>query len=183
LKWSILILTQPSRADFLSRLREVLDPQLVSGVELRIKIHDRNFSVGESRYQMLQEAHGEYVSFIDDDDLVPADYVSSILPLLSDVDYIGFNLQLFIDGQKQKPTYHSLKYKEWFEDEDGFYRDISHLNPIKREIAVQVPMTGNLGEDSRWAEALRTKQLVKTEKYIDDAMYFYYWRSNKKDGV
>lgn len=161
----------------------MLDPQLVSGVELRIKTCDYNLSLGENRYSMLEEAVGDYVSFVDDDDLVSPNYVSSILPLLGDVDYVGFQLQLFIDGRAEKPTYHSLEYEEWYEDSEGFYRDISHLNPIKREIALQVPMSGNLGEDSRWASGLRNKQLVKTEKYIDDIMYFYYWRSNKKDGV
>jgi hypothetical protein len=104
-----------------------------------------------------------------------------IYPLLDGVDYIGFTLQMYSDGEKQKPTFHSLRYKEWNADQDGFYRDISHLNPIRRELALRATMFGGAGEDQRWSEQLRNLNVVRTEHFIPEVMYFYYWRSNKSD--
>lgn len=131
------------------------------------------------------EATADYINFVDDDDLVAPDYVSSIYPLLGEVDYVGFQLQLYNGGPeqnlKQKPTYHSLRYKLWHDDDNGYYRDISHLNPIKRELAVQAVMEGGGGEDARWADSMRTLGIVKTEHYVDRVMYHYYWRAEKND--
>lgn len=182
-KWSILVLTQPSRRDFLHRLEAVLKPQLEECPDVGVYI--RNFEsgldLGANRQIMIDSAAGIYVNFIDDDDLVPANYVSTIYPLLDGVDYIGFTLQMFSDGQKQKPTFHSLRYPEWNADDVGYYRDISHLNPIRRELAQLMKMSGGHGEDERWARGLRATGRVKTEHYVNDVMYMYYWRSNKTD--
>ena len=182
-KWDILCLTQPSRERFLRRLSAVLRPQLAdySEVQFISRIFDRSLDLGTNRQRMLEASSAEWTSFIDDDDLVPANYVSTIFPLLNDVDYIGFRLQYYHDGVKQKPTFHSLRYPEWNADQDGFYRDLSHVNPIRRALALQVPMSGGAGEDHRWADALRKKNIVRTEHFIDSVMYFYFFRSHKED--
>jgi hypothetical protein len=185
MKWSLLILTQPSRVDFLSRLLEVLEPQIkgYQDIELAVKTNDTSISLGENRQDLLDSANGSYVNFIDDDDLVAEDYVEQIYPNLSSVDYIGFQLQLYIDGNPQKPTYHSLEYDSWWEDNKGYYRDLSHLNPIRKDLASTVKLSGGDGEDSRWASALRAKKIIKTQHYVDSIMYHYYFRTNKIDGV
>jgi hypothetical protein len=185
MKLSILILTQFSRCYFLERLLSVLEPQVASApeVEMLIRYDDKHLSLGENRQLLRESASGKYSCFIDDDDLVSESYVRSILPLLDEVDYIGFQVQLYEDGSKSKPTYHSLQYSSWHEDDLGYYRDISHLNPIKTSIAIQVRMDGNAGEDSRWADKIRSSELVKTQHYIDAILYEYYWRSDKEDGA
>lgn len=181
-KWSIMILTQPNRERYLARLLAVLKPQIEThpDIEIVTRSFDEKLDLGTNRQCMIENANGQYVNFIDDDDLVPADYVSTIYPLLDGVDYIGFQLQFYIDGVKQKPTFHSLRYKEWNSDQDGFYRDLSHVNPIRRELAILAPLSGGFGEDSRWSDALRAKGVVKTEHYVDSVMYLYYWRSDKE---
>ena len=90
-KWSILILTLPQRAAMLGRLLEVLRPQICDGVELLIGESDPSLPVGENREALRQRARGEYISFIDDDDLVLPHFVERILPALDGVDYVGFN--------------------------------------------------------------------------------------------
>ena len=184
MKWSILILTLPGRERFLARLQAVLRPQVEGhdDVEVLVRVSDPQLDLGTNRQRMIESSSAEYISQIDDDDLVAQNYVPKILPLL-DRDYVGFQLQMFIDGQKQKPTYHSLRYKEWNADADGFYRDISHVNPIRRELALAVPMAGGFGEDERWSNGMRQLGIVKTEHYVDEPMYFYYFRSNKTDSV
>jgi glycosyltransferase involved in cell wall biosynthesis len=181
-KWEILILTMPGRERFLARLLACLKPQLeqVSDVTVTIRVSDKNFDLGTNRRLMLEAATGEYVNFVDDDDLVPAHYIATIHPLLDGVDYIGHRLQYFVDGAPQKPTIHSLRYKTWNADDQAFYRDISHVNPIRRELALRGTMSGGIGEDERWGTSLREKGLPQTEHFVDEVMYLYYWRSNKE---
>jgi glycosyltransferase involved in cell wall biosynthesis len=127
---------------------------------------------------MRQLSVGDYIVFIDDDDLVADDYISSILPLLDGVDQVGFQVQCYIDGKPlPQKTYHSLQYKEWSEDGNGYYRDISHINPMRWQIATIERIEGGHGEDKRWADRMRGK--VKTEHYIDRVMYHYYFRTRK----
>jgi len=182
IKWNILILSQPDRARFLARLLAVLKPQIEEhpDIEVITRMFDSSLDLGANRQAMLNVASGTYVCFVDDDDLIPASYISTIYPLLDGVDYIGFQLQYFADGVKQNPTYHSLRYKDWNADRNGAYRDISHVNPIRRELALLVPMSGGFGEDERWARALRKKNVVKTEHYVNSVMYYYYFRSDKR---
>jgi glycosyltransferase involved in cell wall biosynthesis len=184
-KWTIMILTQPSRADFLEKLLAVLQPQVdrAPGVEIDIRLFDENMGLGENRQAMREQAVGEYSCFVDDDDIVAPDYVESILPLLDGIDYVGFQLQCYIDGDAMKPTYHSLKYDGWNSDQDGHYRDISHVNPILTSLALKVSMDGGFGEDHRWSDALRELNVVKLEHYVPEVMYHYYYRSNKMDDV
>ena len=116
---------------------------------------------------------------MDDDDAVSPNYISSIVPLLDGVDYIGFEIAMYLNHERIKPAYHSLNTKEWTEDENGYYRDIGHVNPMRRELALQRPMTGGIGEDARWACEMRG--LVKTQHYIREPLYVYLWRQPKDD--
>ena len=95
------------------------------------------------------------------------------------VDQIGFQLQCYMANKLLAPTYHSLSGSNWYSNENGHYRDISHLNPMRRELALRKPMSGGYGEDHRWADAMRG--LVKTEHYVDKILYHYIARSRKDD--
>jgi hypothetical protein len=183
MKWSILILTMPERKELLGRLLDCLAPQAEKYplVEVMVKTSDPKKTVGEMRTEMIQKALGEYVSFVDDDDLVSSHYVESIYPLLDGVDYIGFPVNTYRDGTFYGTAYHSLKYRNWNSDQGFPARDISHLNPIRRELALQAPLVGHLDEDHRWAIAMRELKIVKTEHYIPEAMYFYYIRTRKPE--
>jgi hypothetical protein len=182
MKWSILILTQPSRETFLQRLMQCLTPQVKSYPDVQVvtTLFNKRYSIGENRALMIEAAAGEYVNFVDDDDLVPDYYVSTIYPLLDGVDYIGFQGRVYQDGILQKPGYHSIQYKNWFEDEQGYYRDFSHLNPIRRVLAIAGQMGEHkapICEDRMWANNLRAQGIVKTEHYVNQEMYYYYYRT------
>lgn len=178
----ILIVTMPSRYVFLGQLLSLLEPQIVGkfgDVDIRISGDDLDLPVGERRERLRQRAKGDYICYCDDDDLVSPDYVSSIVPMLDGVDYIGFEVQTYINRMPQKPTYHDLAYNGWSEDQNAYYRDISHLNPMRREVALQRPMEGGVGEDSRWASAMRG--IPKTSYYIPNILYHYIVREPKDD--
>jgi len=187
-KWSILVLTQPSRTEFLRRLMDNLAPQVAKfpDVEIVTTLFDKRFSIGKNRGMMITAASGEYVNFIDDDDLVADDYVDSIRPLMDGVDYIGFQAKYHADGVYcGKLSYHSLEYKGWFENDSGYFRDISHLNPMRKELAIAGQMErydGTFYEDHAWADLLRFLGIVKTEHVVSKPMYFVYYRLHKDDG-
>lgn len=170
MKWTIAILTIPERATDFTRIRGILESQ-IGDRDIQLLVADQPWGVGRKRQWCLDNATGEYFNFIDDDDLIAHDYVECIYPLLDGVDYIGFRMQLYVNGAKQKPTFHSLEYDGWSEDEDGYYRNVSHLNPIRTEIARQGGFDRDYAEDRAWAEQVSPE----TERYIDKPMYFYFW--------
>lgn len=169
-KLSLLIATVPTRNDKFETLCELLSPQLTEDVEVLVYWDNFEASLGAKRQTLLEAATGDYVCFIDDDDTVPSFYISKILPLLDGVDYIGWKQQLWHNGEKMKPTLHSLAYKV-SEDENGWYRDISHLNPMKRELALKGRFDRTSPEDNDWSNQLRG--IPKTEHFIDEIMYHY----------
>lgn len=169
MKWSICILTVPERNLEFNRIKGMLGYQ-IKDKDVEILVNSKTGDVGTKRQWCLDNASGEYISFVDDDDLVAHDFIDSIYPLL-DRDYVGFQVQSYRDGEKNKPTYHSLRYDEWSEDEKGWYRNVSHLNPIRTELARDGVFEGEYGEDKRWADSVDPK----TEHYINRPMYFYFY--------
>lgn len=178
MKLSILIATIGRRRDKFASLLRTLNPQVQAHhgeVEITAYWNNGEIPVGEIRRALIEQAKGEYVCFIDDDDSVPESYCDQIVKAIqSKPDYIGFRVQFFNEGVEAKPVFHSIKYSHWHEDERGYYRGVTHLNPVKRSIALQGDFgnSRNAGEDARWAHSVTP--LVKTEEYIDKVMYFYY---------
>jgi len=186
MKWEILILTMPTRYEFLRRLMLCLAPQCAGNpnVSVRIRTCDPKYTLGENREMLRRASEATYVNFCDDDDCVDGKYVATILPLLlNGVDYIGHEVQCYIDGTPlPKKTVHSLANGGWYESEDFYARDISHINPIRRDLALLEPMEGGHGEDVRWADRMRARGVLKTERYIDRVLYHYYFRTRKNMG-
>lgn len=175
IKLSILIATLGRRENKFKRLLKVLLPQATSEVEVVAFWNNGECTIGDIRQALLEDAKGEYICFVDDDDMVPEYYVKEIIDNLGK-DYIGFRVELYNDGNLKPPVTHSLRYPNWFETYDGYYRDITHLNPIRKEIALNGKFNSmGLGEDENWVNQVRP--FVKTENYIDRVMYFYYHES------
>jgi hypothetical protein len=170
IKWTIAVLTVPERALDLIRIKAILHHQINGNPEIEVMFAPQEgWTLGQKRQWCLDNAQGEYFNFIDDDDLIAHDYIDTIWPLLDGIDYVGFRMQHFSYGVKSKPTYHSLRYDTWYDDADGFYRNVSHLNPMAIHIARQGRFAGYYGEDFRWSQDVRPQ----TEHYIDKCMYMY----------
>jgi hypothetical protein len=182
-KWSILIVTIPERSFSLACLLGVLQPQVARYEDVEIIVKENpGYPIGDMRRTMMELATGEYINFIDDDDMVPSDYVGKIYPLLDGVDYIGFVAHVCINGSYQFCSFNTIQNDRWWEVGEkpplvGWQRDIVHLNPIRRELALRGEMSGGRWEDKRWADSLRALHIVRTEHYIPlpDVMYFYYY--------
>lgn len=191
--WTILIPTIGRRqVQFQKLLIELLaqaEPRL-GEVNVLAYYNNGERPLGQIRQALVEAAESWYVSFVDDDDWVPDYYVQQVRTAIHDYaaqldvaldraqlpDQVGWRMQHYADGVPSKPTYHSLRHRSWWDDEKGYYRDHSHLNPVRRELALAHGdfRRGDPPEDVGWADQMRGH--IKTEVYIPDEfiMYHYY---------
>jgi len=169
----------PERADSFARLRAVLDPQL--GDDCEILTHNAprgTMTTGAKRNELLRAARGKYIAFIDDDDLVTADYVSRIRGAVeSDPDVVGMEIKMYRKGINPQKCVHSMRYSDWFHEGVGplrvYYRCPNHLNVVRRELALAVGFPDlTIGEDRTYSLALRP--LLTTEVMLEGPVYTYY---------
>jgi len=169
---SILVASLGRREKKLSELLSILAPQIIeNGIEIVIYWNNGEKKIGDYRQALLEEAKGDYVCFVDDDDRVPYYYCHTILQNLGK-DYIGFEVELFNEGKKMPRVFHSIRYGVWHQDEKGYYRGVTHLNPVKRELALTGTFSNGIGEDETWARMVAPH--IRTENYIDKIMYYYH---------
>lgn len=184
--WSILVATLGQRRGRFKRLVDVLAPQLApyaGKVELIAYWNVGEVPLSVIRQSLVDEARGIYISFIDDDDLVPYYFVDEVMGALADYsadhgvtpDYVGWRMQTYVDDEPLKPTFHSLRYDHWWDDDAGYYRDVSHLNPIRKQAVLDVGADFRRTqppEDVAWSDQLRGH--LRTEAYVDRVMYHYH---------
>ncbi len=180
MKLSILICTMSQRESYFKRLMERLTPQLTDDVEIKAFCDDGEMTIGAKRNALMQSAIGDYVAFVDDDDLVSINYITKVLSAVDTLpDCVGMEGIITFDGNNPRKFIHSLKYKKWFEKRGIYYRNPNHLNPIKREIALKEPFPEkNMGEDADFSKAVLKH--LKTEIYVPEPIYYYEYRTTKE---
>jgi hypothetical protein len=106
--WSILIAAIPERFHSAQPLLySLLEKQAVSrlpDVEFLYLMDNRRWPVGTKRNALLGMATGDYVSFIDDDDEVAADYVRRIYSMLQ----LGSKVDVLCFGQRATLQPHNV---------------------------------------------------------------------------
>jgi glycosyltransferase involved in cell wall biosynthesis len=85
--WTIGILHLPKRADVYNKLIAELNKQIAAvnaqdKIEIITETDNGENTVGKKRNTVLDKAKGEYVCFIDDDDMITEIYVSRTLKAL-----------------------------------------------------------------------------------------------------
>lgn len=181
---SILIPTMPKRGGLLKRLLNVLNPQLTDEVELLTYSDEGRITTGRKRNDLIQKATGQYVVFIDDDDLVADTYVADILAAAkTNPDCITFRGWMTTDNRAKTEFRLSINYpyaEAWHNGKLMYFRYPNHLTPIRRDIALQVPFPNvSMGEDYIWATELHKRKLLNTEVHIQKELYFYLYQSRK----
>lgn len=185
-KWSILVPSLPARRELRQRLLDILEPQVARfpDVELLVLEDNRSRQYGPKLQAMIDIAQGEYVNFVDDDDVISERYVETIYPLLTGVDCVGFSAQISIEGGPFKSVFYSIKNQIWKDAPEGYYRNPQHLTPIRRELVLQVPWVGHYGADRTWSHKMAAKGLLKTENVTDAVLYTYYaTQKENREGV
>lgn len=180
MKLSIMIPSTPDRENFNTRISFELYRQLEPYKGHAEVIWDLGTgSTGLKRNILVQKAKGEYVAFVDSDDMVTDCYIKKQLDVaISGMDCGSLNGLYFLNGVYDKPFLHSDKYSHWYNTIPAYIRTVNHLNCIKRDIALQIPYENiTVGEDGRYSEQLKASGLIKSEYQIKETLYLYYDRT------
>jgi glycosyltransferase involved in cell wall biosynthesis len=159
-----------------------LTVELKEKVEVMVNIDDGEKSVGQKRNEILNNASGKFICFIDDDDGVDEEYIKTIIDVIENnnkLDCIGFSGMYYVNGKPRMLFKHANKYGGHYKDSSGVqHRPANHLNPVKTKIAQKVGFPEkNFGEDSDYCDRLFDTGLLKDEVILDKVMYHYYWAS------
>jgi hypothetical protein len=185
-KFQILIPTMPGREAMLLRLIKLIEPQIARHQAASYFMDPGEGSIGVKRQRMINKATADYIAFVDDDDLVSADYLDRIMPCLAaKPDCVGITMHVTMDGRDYHPSpifRHSLRYKEnfqWY----GHDRTPHHLCPLRRSLATRSRFPDLMwGEDYNYALGLLPH--LKTEVWAgDEPLYFYNYVSKKGDPI
>lgn len=180
---SILICSLHERREYLSRLLNVLKPQLTPEVEVKLCIDNKEATTGHKRNELLKAAKGKYIIFIDDDDQVPDYYISELLiAAKSDADCFAINGIITTDGKNEIKWYLSKNNPNVTTVEKGvthYLRTTNHITAVKRELALKAgfPNKSN-AEDKAYSSALIP--YLKTEHIISKPMYHYQYVTKNK---
>lgn len=188
MKLSILIPTLPERKYFFLKLYGVLCVQIDKcgyGDQIEIGCNDagRNIcSIGTKRNALLNQAGGEYLCFIDDDDRIADNYIELVMAgIATNPDCCSLNGIITTDGKDPKPFIHSIEYTEMFERDGVYYRPPNHLNVVRSSIAKQMVFPDwQRSEDSNYCFQLRDSGLLKVEYKIEQVLYYYDYVSDKR---
>lgn len=197
IKLSILILSIPSRLKSLEVLMNKLQEQIGDNksVEILVLLDNKSKSISEKRNDLLASARGLYLCFLDDDDEITDEYISSILEAIqsnSDVDCITFNQWCSLDGEPMNVRFNlGNPHQGLWRTFDGKLGDILrppyHMCPWKASIAKSEkfePVYGANGqsiEDIHWLSRLYPK--AKTEYHIDKILHHYIYNSKTTESL
>ena len=196
--WSILIAGIPERYHSVQPLLySLLETQAVArrpDVELLYLLDNRRRLVGAKRNDLLHAARGEFVSFIDDDDEVAANYVDKVLAGIAQArresaDVVCFPQRATLSpaGITHECTY-SIKYLERPLDQRrqltptdrsstqgtlNWSGPPAHTMIWRRELVKDIPFEDKqFGEDVLWCDMAASR--AKREIQIPgDPLYFY----------
>lgn len=180
-KLDILIPTLPENHRYLARLMKVLRPQADPyGQSVKITINDagRSIPTGTKRNSLIKHTDGEYFCMIDDDDMVPAYYVSELMNAIEQSpDVVTFIGHMTTDGYNRKDF--TIKLGSKYEEKNGhYYRFPNHLCAFRRAVVANIKFPDVWHtEDYLWAKAIQDKRLLKNEVHIQKLMYHYDYRS------
>ena len=181
---TITIASVSIRKDMLETLLAELNRQIIKGgyekdVEILVDDDDKRF-LGTKRKEMLSKAQGLFTCAIDDDDWISENYVALIVEAIKNnpyVDNLKINGIITIDGENPKKWIISCHFKDWFEEDDVYYRTPNHICPIRTEL-VKIAGFDEVawGEDYPFSQ--RVKPLLKSEAEIEELLYFYQYSVN-----
>ena len=167
--------------ELLSFMNSITNKEDISKIEVIVNIDDGEKTVGQKRNEILEQANGKFVCFVDDDDKVDEEYINLIIKTIEenpDLDCIGFTGMYYVNGEPTMLFKHAKEYGGHYKKEGIQYRPVNHLNPVRTELAQQIGFPEkNFGEDSDYCDRLLESGLVKNEVILDKVMYHYLWNS------
>jgi hypothetical protein len=185
---SVLIPTLKSRSALLKRVTDQLEAQRATlrnpkSVQVLLYSDNKERSTGFKRNKLMDMSKGIFTVFVDDDDKLGDDYLSSIIEVIENnpnIDAIGIQGKYSENGSAYEPFETSLAH-HWEKKDGWYFRTINHISPIRRAHAIQVRFPcQNRFEDYEWTMALKKTGLLKKEVVIKKCMYIYDYIHNKQ---
>lgn len=177
MKLSILIPSLPSRYEQLWYLLSKLTPQITDDVELIILTDNKKITLWEKRNKMVSLAHGDYIVFLDDDDDISDDYVSSLLDATHyNTDVICYKMKCSVEWQPYKMVHFSKDFVNW-QTYIEYFRKPNHLMCYRKDILQKAKWQDiTYWEDMIFSEEV--SKYIKTEHIIDKVLYYYNYFSS-----
>lgn len=178
---SLLVCTIPEREALFKRLQGILTAQAHGkDVEIRHLSDNKVMTIGTKRQQLLTEARGQYVAFIDDDDSISEKYVELVLSALQafpGATHCSLKGQIVMPGHPPQEFEHSTRYTAWETVNGKHLRTPNHLNTVRRDLALNAGYPAvSWGEDKAFSDRLAQAQCLNLEAYIEPVLYFYHVR-------
>lgn len=183
---SILICSLYSRAGSLSVLLAELEKQINGNplIEVLVNIDNKELTTGAKRQLLLEQATGEYIIFIDDDDWVEPCYIEELLQAAaSGKDCFGMfgwiteNGGNRIDWELSKNFYNRTV---WRNGKLFYERTTNHITGVKRKIALKAGFPDKSNAEDQWYSN-RVAPLCQTEYSIKPFMYHYRFSTFNKE--
>lgn len=181
--YDLLICTIPHRHETLCELLSDLGRQIraledsgVAGYVGAVLYRDNlTTGYGEKTQALLEASTADYVSCIDDDDLLARDGIDRIYgALLSWPDYVGFDVAWTRDGEPQRPVRHSLSCPRWSNGGDRLERSVMQFNPIRRDIALDGKWEGGYEAEIGWGDGVIKAGRLRREAFIGGPPVYLY---------
>jgi hypothetical protein len=179
--WDILITSIPHRHDTLRELLDDLNTQLGQAdpghEQVLARVYRDNLTVeyGDKTRALLEASTADYVSCVDDDDLLAPGAVARVLEALAGrPDYVGFCVAWTRDGVPQQPVEHSLRHPAWQDSPERLLRSVMQFNPIRRDIALDGKWHGGYEAERRWQAGVLAAGRCKTEAWLGDPPVYLY---------
>lgn len=184
---SILVCSLPEEYSIskLRRLRDRLQPQIEGRpIELLVDEAPRNVPTGTKRNSLISRASGEYVVFVDSDDLVTESYIKDILWGLQHApDCVTMRGWMTTNGANRRDW--TIKLGSGYYEKDGhYYRWPNHISVMRKSLIQHIKFPDIwIQEDYIWSKAVNDQRVLKTEFHIDKPIYHYdYWDNKPGSG-
>lgn len=191
---SILIPTLKKRYNILYQILNEVKRQLKTVKflwEIIIDCDEGEKTLGQKRNDLVKEAKGEYIIFLDDDDAIHPLFFQIYEPMFLTRDYdVGelYGLR-YSDSKVDRPVHYSLpyaKYMVWYNDVTIYLRSPCHLTPMRTSLAKTIQwLNVTNGEDREFSKRL-SKFMKQTNKQfkefsLPDTTPLYHYLDNIKD--
>ena len=179
---SVLIPSITTRTKRLGKLLRKLDAQAEGQpIEVLCYVDNKVRSIGHKRNDLVRDAQGRFIAFVDDDDDVPDHYVSTALQYIRagmDTDVFAIRQECYYNGEGPFFVEFGTDYAndEMHRNSDGRWanlkRYISHICIWRSELAKSVPFPDkSYFEDAEWAAEAAKR--IQHEVRITEVMYVY----------
>jgi len=175
---SILTPTIPERAEIAAELSDGISYQIATAkaegqVEHLVLCDNRTRTIGAKRQALVDIARGQYIAFVDDDDDVSDDYISSILAAIeTGADVITFRQRAIYNGQESEVHFGINNRDGPFTPGGITLRAPWHVCAWRREVVAGCLFgESNYGEDLVWCQQARRR--IRTGHHIDRVLHTY----------